>query len=75
MERRGNSHLKHMGMLRGVILGLALGVPGKTPIFLAVKASLWVAREEISKINYVFRIFDTSVVVSKSLSHALIGSR
>ena len=53
MSRRGNSHIKGAGMLvvslRGVIsdFGLALGVLGKTPLYLAVKVSFRIALEEI----------------------------
>ena len=65
MSRRGNSHMKGAGMfvvsLRGVIsdYSLALGVLGKTPLYLAVKVSFRIALEISRNIKklYIFNSF------------------
>ena len=65
MSRRGNSHMKGAGMfvvsLRGVIsdYSLALGVLGKTSLYLAVKVSFRIALEISRNIKklYIFNSF------------------
>ena len=47
----------HVVTLRGAIFGLTYGVLGKTPLYLAVKVSFRVAREEITKNTYFFNLF------------------
>ena len=47
----------HVVTLRGAIFGLIYGVLGKTPLYLAVKVSFRVAREEITKNTYFFNLF------------------